>query len=815
MSSIEKMGAMESMFDPEQTTAKLLEAVKANVAETVKTVDAAATLENKLSEEAAQFNACLTTMSNAIRKCERGEISREEMLAECAPCVAALKEKCVALKLADVKATGDDITEDEIAMLREYIVGCKDIVADRKQELQDCPVEGASEGLLAGLANVEPAVEAANQATEIRKSTEAKTANELYKQAKKLYGLGSKEKALEYLKKAQKLYEKCLEKAEKAAKMVDVERTVKGYNVEDKFNKKLTDNVSMAYVIDYFEDRIDSCKALEMQWNNKAGKSTYAETKKQLKAERKQIKHENRLNAAKDRAGKKAEFKAKHDAKKYADAAYKAKMDAAETGEEREAVESMFDVMYATEAFADELLMDFDLASAMESEGAEGEAPAVSENEQKLRDLYTEFNEAKAAGDEDKMNQLVGEIQKVLDAVNKEAQDAYTEDDLKAADRKLAKGLAIGAAVVAAAAAVGVGVKTGAFANVANAALKQADKLKSKKGENKSETGKAKGLMNNLKTALGGLKGKIAVAKANRMQKQGKPLPLPAPEAMIDGMTIEEFDASMESLMDSMEFDLAMEAAMEAEGEGEEGAAKSASGIGAKFRAAFAKLKKGKKDGDQAAINEGREEIREAAEELEEAEQAAETPEEKKKLSKAAKIGLAAGAAAAATIGITAGLAVRAKKMAESGAEVKGANKTLVSLYDTVAKAAQNVGDAAASRRVGKEEQRQAKSASDKERADRYLINKVEGERQKKIDAMNKAGNKYEKKKAKGSLDSVLTAMAFGLEGVMVEDEDVDDDYIEPAEGKAFDDEDLIETATEAAIAVMMAEDGIDDSDLI
>ena len=84
MSSMKKMGAMESMFDPEQTTAELLDNVKANVANTVKTVDAAASLENKLSEEAAQFNACLTTMSNAIRKCERGEISREEAEAKLA-----------------------------------------------------------------------------------------------------------------------------------------------------------------------------------------------------------------------------------------------------------------------------------------------------------------------------------------------------------------------------------------------------------------------------------------------------------------------------------------------------------------------------------------------------------------------------------------------------------------------------------------------------------------------------------------------------------------------------------------------------------
>ena len=42
MSSTEKMGAMEGMFDPELSAAKLLDAVKANVANSVKSVEEAA-----------------------------------------------------------------------------------------------------------------------------------------------------------------------------------------------------------------------------------------------------------------------------------------------------------------------------------------------------------------------------------------------------------------------------------------------------------------------------------------------------------------------------------------------------------------------------------------------------------------------------------------------------------------------------------------------------------------------------------------------------------------------------------------------------
>ena len=773
MSSLYNNGAMESMFDAEQTTATLLESVKVNVAEKVKTVDAAASLENKLSEEAAQFNACLTTMSNSIRKCERGEISREEMLAECAPCVSTLKEKCVALTLSDVKATGDDITEEEIAMLKEYIVGCKDIVADRKRELQDCPIEGkaANEGLLAGLSNFEPATEA-GQIAEIRKSTEAKTAAQLYNQAKKLYGLGSKDKALKYLKDAQKLYEKCLAKVEKASNMYKSERTVKYGGIEDKFDKNVTDNYSGASAIAYFEDRIDSCKALELQWQNKAGKSTFKETKDQLRLERKKIK-----------AGKKAAAKASKSAKKYADAAYKEKMANATSEEDVEAVESIFELMYATEAFADELLMDYDLSAAFEAEGdveAEGEGTGVSENEQKLRELYEQFNEAKAANDTAKMDQLTGEINKVIDKIAKEAEDAYSAEDLKAADRKLAKGLAIGAAVVATAAAIGVGVKTGAFKKVAEAAKAQAAKLKSNKGENKGETKKGEGALKGIKTALSGLKGKFKLGKKKE-----------ATEATIDGMDFAEFEASMESLMDSYELDLAIEAAMEAEGEEGEAAPKSASGIGAKLRKAFGKLKKAKAEDDTNAIREAEKEVNEAADELAEAAENAETPEEKSKLGKALKIGLAAAGVAAAAVGAVA-IASKASKAADAkadrGFELNNGEKLL----------------------------RKAASAI---RTTKGNASQMAGNVKDSIGEVgNKAKNaalaaKFMNKKYKAS-ESFLESLAFGLEGVTVEGEDVDDDEVEPAEGKSFDDEDLTELAAEAAIAVMAAEDGIDDSDL-
>lgn len=605
MSSNKMMGAMEGMFDPELSAAKLLDAVKENVVKTVKTVEAADTLIEKLSEEAAKFNEYLTTMSNAIRRCESGEITREEMLADCAPCVTALKEKCTALKLVDTKTNDDDITEAEIAMLREYIVGCKDIVVSHREDLQapgaaEEPAKDAkpaSEGVLANLANYDPATEAVKMHKEIRYSTEAKTAHELYKQAKRLYGLGSKEQALTHLKKAQALYEKCLAQAEEHAKMYETERTVgqgakalgQSVNISDKFTRKVTDNANLAYVIDYFEDRIDACKALELQWNNKAGKSSFKETKAQLKAERKEIKKQKR--------------------------------------EER----------------------------------------------------------------------------------------------------------------------------------------------------------------------------KAAKQKAKEVPEEG------AEEAMIDGMTITEFIDAMESYAESIEIELALEAALEAEGvEEEEVSTKSASGLTARFRAAFAKLKKAKVENKSTDAADAVKEIDAAAADMEEAANDATTPEEKKKLSKGAKAAIAVGASVAAAAGLVA-IAAKAKKLAESpNPDAKGVAKLLAGLGKKLKSA-----DIAVNNAVADAKMTGIRVAADATR--KQMANASDEKKEKLTKKMNKLRDMTDK--VAGSYESVLTAMAFGMESFCVEDE-CDEEEVDAKEGKAFDDDDLEEAVVEANLAVMFAEDGIDDSDL-
>ncbi len=754
--------ANESMFDAEMTAGKLLDEVKVNVAEKVTTVDEAARLENKLSEEAIKFNNCLTSISNAIRKAESGEISREEMLAEVTPCVSELKEKCIALSLSGVDTPGDDITEDEISMLREYIVGCKDIVAKRKEELQN--TGAASESSIFAGVGYSIATEAnkfkKGIAKQIRYSTEAKTANQLYKSARSLYSNGSKEQAYKYLDKAKKLYQSCLDKTKKNADMFEAERTETSKNptheISDKYTQSVSNSSKMTSLIYYFEDRIDSCTALKMQWTNKAGNVTFKETKAALKKERSEARKAERLRKRKELAGKNAMAKAKISAK---------------FGKHSEGVTEsmgMFDVMYAAEAYADEILTAYEFESALESDGAD-EYDVSSENEAKLAKLYADFKEAKRNGDDAAMERINGEITVLLDKINREAQDAYTEDDLKAADRKVVKALAIGGAIAATAI---VGHATGADAKIVGLIKGQTEKIRKTKGKDKNETKKGINLVKNVKDFLKSCKGKFKNRK-NVSNKEG------ASESYIP----DNFMETCESYMNKLELEIALNSATESS-VGFGAACESISDLTSKIRGAFGKLKHAKSDEE---IRDAQSEIKEASGDLQDAIDDAETPEEKERLSKSAKVALAAAGTAAVAVGLTV-LGKHATKVAmdknSKGYELSGLDRNLINIANKVAEAKKT-------------------ASGNKNRIINSVSDTIAKNKQNKVNAKQRLGAyaafKDEKFKNNEASESVLTSLAFGLEGCGSACD----------EGKAFDDDDLLEDAYEAEADAMLAEDGL------
>ena len=121
---------------------------------------------------------------------------------------------------------------------------------------------------------------------QFRKSKEMETANTMYKTARKLYYVNSREKAINYMTKAKVLYEGVLKKAEKAADMMEVEREVKlDDRHKDTRKAMVTMSKPFAYLIKFLNERIISCKAYLMQWENDKNIEDVKRMREELKKE--------------------------------------------------------------------------------------------------------------------------------------------------------------------------------------------------------------------------------------------------------------------------------------------------------------------------------------------------------------------------------------------------------------------------------------------------------------------------------------------------------------------------------------------------
>ena len=150
------------------------------------------------------------------------------------------------------------------------------------------------------------------------------------------------------------------------------------------------------------------------------------------------------------------------------------------------------------------------------------------------------------------------------------------------------------------------------------------------------------------------------IFKANAMAEKFSKLAAKAAKGEIEAAgateSYSELMFACEALMDELEADLAIDSAMEAEGEESEGSEKAPSKIASKLRSAFSKLKSAVKRGDKEAADAAAAEVDAAADELDSSE------ENKEGMSKAAKVGMAAAAAALiATGAVVVGKAMKNK----------------------------------------------------------------------------------------------------------------------------------------------------------
>ena len=254
----------------------------------------------------------------------------------------------------------------------------------------------------------EIAEEATILAAQYVNTTECKTAKALYQNAKKLYSMGSKEKALEYMKKAKDLYDKCLKKLlnesgkfERAERVDPIKKH--GGTATIRHNVTRTDSLTFAIARSKLENKIDRCTAHILQWTTKAGKETYQQTLDQLKADREQAKA----------------------AKKAAKATENYEM-------EDNTMFNYDEFMFAAESYMDELQLELDTDFAMEADGVEDTSEAPSTIANKLRSALAKFKSAFKRGDKAAAEEAQKEVEAAADEM------AAAEDG---ADEKKKSGL--------------------------------------------------------------------------------------------------------------------------------------------------------------------------------------------------------------------------------------------------------------------------------------------------------------------------------------------------------------------------------------
>ena len=614
--------AMESIFaNAQQNAASLIETATLAINAKVNTVEEAEAMIQELSSEAVKYNELLTCIMNAMRQVESGDMQKEEAAGIIAPAVKELKDKCTALKIANVEAPGDDITEDEIATLRELIIGAKAAAEDRLVAIRlcdDCKVDPEVENELNppeengeafdGDVSMESyseeiAIEAVFLASKYVNTTECKTAKALYQNAKKLYSMGSKEKALEYMKKAKSLYEGCLKKLlNESGKFEKAERTdtIKKNSGTSaiRHNVTRTDSLTFAIARSKLETKIDRCTAHILQWTTKAGKETYQQTLDQLKADREQAK------AAK-KAAKATENYEMEDNNMILTDNYDQMLDAA-------ALEAMDYEEIAEEG------TNWDQHKMKKSYSKEVRSLA---KEAKKLYRHGKYSESKVMYTKcvDLCKQFIADVK----AIPQEAKD-----------------INFGAWMYA--------LRTMFIASDSpTETIDRNIELLNKQG--KGELTPAD--FNKYTQSL--------ISEASALAKKYQKLADKAAKGELDSKATESYSELMfacEALMDELEADLAIDSAMEAEGEESEGSEKAPSKIASKLRSAFSKLKSAVKRGDKEAADAAAAEVDAAADELDSSE------ENKEGMSKAAKVGMAAAAAALiATGAVVVGKAMKNK----------------------------------------------------------------------------------------------------------------------------------------------------------
>ena len=142
--------AMEGLFSKPKSADQMLDKVKKNISKKCKTVEDCDDMLAKLKNEEEKFNSALKTMKDAAVQFKNGEIDKKELKNIVKPAAAELKKTCNIISLKDINADTNNVTDEEIQKLHDFLVGTREAINERKKELSSEGNDDTAEESLVG-----------------------------------------------------------------------------------------------------------------------------------------------------------------------------------------------------------------------------------------------------------------------------------------------------------------------------------------------------------------------------------------------------------------------------------------------------------------------------------------------------------------------------------------------------------------------------------------------------------------------------------------------------------------------------------------
>lgn len=290
-----------------------------------KTVEDCDDLLAKVKSEGEKFNDCMETMKKAAQELNAGTIDKDEFGKKIKPCVQEMKKNCELLSFGNiVGGHKNDLTDEDIKNLHDFISGFAKLVEEKKAELKKSPESEATESFIASCESFKLNLDGATPANEglfdkvedpkylqvkqIKYSKTAKLAKQTIQEAGKLLKKKNFNGAIEKYEEAKNYFKALISQTkqipdEEITKVVGPVTSsasttlVAGYPlvIHGKDTVKTTTakgpGAAKKNHLKYLQDMIDRCDAYIMKVKNKEDEFTDKNSAKDAKAAAKAAKH--------------------------------------------------------------------------------------------------------------------------------------------------------------------------------------------------------------------------------------------------------------------------------------------------------------------------------------------------------------------------------------------------------------------------------------------------------------------------------------------------------------------------------------------